>query len=147
MRSVILLATAALLIAAGPSWKAQALASAAPYIDKANNEWTRAIVTGDADVMSAPYEPNGIFVGPDGSEVRGRDAVRAMYAKPRTVKVLKAAIHSDGRVAGDPDDVYEWGTAIMTVKRGGKSRQASGRYLTVWHRDGKEWRISHNIAF
>jgi hypothetical protein len=75
MRSVILLATAALLIAAGPSWKAQALASAAPYIDKANNEWTRAIVTGDADVMSAPYEPNGIFVGPDGSEVRGRDAV------------------------------------------------------------------------
>ena len=148
MRKLLLLAAAPLIIAAAPSWKSRALASAAPFIDKANDEWTRAIVTGDADVMSAPYEPNGIFVGPDGSEVRGRDAVRAMYAKPRAgVKVLKASIHSDGRVAADADDVYEWGSASMTVERDGKSREASGRYLTVWHRDGSEWRISHNIAF
>jgi ketosteroid isomerase-like protein len=147
MRWKMLLA-AAPLIAAAPSWRSEALASAAPFIDKANDEWTHAIVTGDADVMSAPYEPNGVFVGPDGSEVRGRDAVRAMYAKPRGgVKVLKASIHSDGRVAADRDDVYEWGSASMTVERDGKARQASGRYLTVWHRDGKEWRISHNIAF
>jgi len=147
MRWKMLLA-AAPLIAAAPSWRSEALASAAPFIDKANDEWTHAIVTGDADVMSAPYEPNGVFVGPDGSEVRGRAAVRAMYAKPRGgVKVLKASIHSDGRVAADRDDVYEWGSASMTVERDGKARQASGRYLTVWHRDGKEWRISHNIAF
>ena len=62
--------------------------AAAPFIDKANDEWTHAIVTGDADVMAAPYAADGIFVGPDGSEVRGRDGVRAMYAKPRTAKVL-----------------------------------------------------------
>ena len=148
MRKIILLAAAPLLVAASPAWKSQALASAAPFIDKANDEWTRAIVAGDAEVMSAPYEPNGVFVGPDGSEIRGRDAVRAMYAKPRgATKVLKATIHSDGRVAADRDDVYEWGNASMTVERDGKTRQASGRYLTVWHRDGKQWRISHNIAF
>ena len=148
MRSILLLAVAPLMMAAVPSWKAEALASAAPFIDKANDEWTRAIVTGNADVMSAPYATNGIFVGPDGTEVRGRDSVRAMYAKPRgAVKVLKASIHSAGRVAADLDDVYEWGTATMTVERDGKSRQASGRYLTVWHRDGKQWLISHNIAF
>ena len=146
-RKLILFAVTPLLMAAAPAWQRQALSAAAPYIDKAIDEWTRAIVTGDADVMAAPYALNGIFVGPDGSEVRGRDAVRAMYAKPRVVKVLKASIHSDGRVATDPDDVYEWGTASMTVERDGKSKQASGRYLTVWHRDGKEWRISHNIAF
>ena len=97
--------------------------------------------------MAAPYAVNGIFVGPDGGEIRGRDAVRAMYAKPRAVKVLKASIHSDGRVAADPDDVYEWGTARMTVERDSKSKQASGRYLTVWHREGKQWLITHNIAF
>ena len=147
MRSILLRAAAPLMIAAAPSWQAHVLASAARYIDKANDEWTRAIVTGDSDVLAAPYASNGIFVGPDGSEIRGRDAVRAMYAKPRPVKVLKASIKRDGRAAGDADDVYEWGTATMTVERDGKSRQASGRYLTVWHRDGKEWRISHNIAF
>jgi ketosteroid isomerase-like protein len=147
-REMFLLAAAPLLLAAAPSWQAGALSSAAPFIDKANNDWTRAVVTGDADVMSAPYEPNGIFIGPDGTEVRGRDAVRAMYAKPRgDVKIVKATIHSDGRAAHDPDDVYEWGTAVMTVKRGDTVRERSGRYLTVWHRDGARWLISHNIAF
>lgn len=147
MKKIFLLAAAPLLVAAAPSWKNQALASAAPFIDKANDEWTRAIVIGDADVMSAPYEPNGIFVGPDGNEVRGRDAIRAMYAKRRTAKVLQASIRSEGRAAADPDDVYEWGSASMTVERDGKTKSASGRYLTVWHRSGKQWNISHNIAF
>ena len=143
-----LLSLAPLVIAASPSWQRHTLASAAPFIDKANDEWTRAIVSGDADVMSAPYEANGIFIGPDGNEIRGKEAVRAMYARPRgAVRVLKASIHSDGRAAGDPNDVYEWGTASMTVQSGGKVRDVSGRYLTVWHRDGKRWLISHNIAF
>lgn len=137
-----------MLIAAAPASQRQTLAAAAPFIDKANEEWSRAIVTGDADVLSAPYETNGIFITPDGSEVRGKDAVRAMYARPRKdLKIVKAIIHSDGRAAHGADDVYEWGTASMTVQRGGAVRQASGRYLTVWHRDGKSWLISHNIAF
>lgn len=147
MRKLYLLIALPVLMAATPSWRHTTLASAAPAIDKANEEWTHAIVTGDADVMAAPYAPDGIFIGPDGSEIRGRDAVRAMYAKPRTVKVLKASIKSAGRAAADPDDVYEWGTASMTVERDGRSKQASGRYLTVWHRSGTKWVITHNIAF
>ena len=137
-----------MLIAAAPPSQRQVLAAAAPFIDKANSEWEQAIITGDADVLSAPYETDGIFIGPDGSEVRGKDAVRAMYAKPRgDLKIVKASIHSDGRAAHDADDVYEWGTASMTVQRGGTVHHASGRYLTVWHRDGSGWLISHNIAF
>ena len=147
-RKLILLAAVPGLLAAAPSWKQQALASAAPFIDKANDEWTRAIVTGDAEVLSAPYARNGIFIGPGGSEVRGKDAVRAMYAKrPTGVKVLKASIKSDGRAAADANDVYEWGTADMSIKRDGRVRHTSGRYLTVWHREGARWTISHNIAF
>ena len=71
-----------------------------------------------------------------------------MYAsRAGDVQVLKASIKSEGRVAADTDDVYEWGTASMTVKRGATVRQASGRYLTVWHREGKSWLITRNIAF
>jgi ketosteroid isomerase-like protein len=141
---------APLLIAAAPAtnWKQRALASAAPFIDRANEEWTRAIVTADADMLSGPYDVDGVFIGPDGSSVRGKPAVRAMYARRREdVQVLKANIHSEGRAAGDPDDVYEWGSAAMTIKRGGAITHSSGRYLTVWHRDGKRWVITRNIAF
>ena len=149
-RAFLLTAVLPLLIAAVPArdWKHHALISAAPFIDRANDEWTRAIVAGDADVLSAPYAADGVFVGPDGSTVRGKDAVRAMYAKRRAdVQVMNAKLHSDGRVAADADDVYEWGSATMAVKRGGATKSASGRYLTVWHRDGKRWLITRNIAF
>jgi ketosteroid isomerase-like protein len=146
--SILILAVAPLLVSAAPSWQKQALASAAPFIDKANDEWTRAIVSGDAETLSAPYDEHGIFVGPDGSVSIGKAAVRAMYAsRPAAVKVIKASIKSDGRAAHDPDDVYEWGTASMTVERGNTVKQASGRYLTVWHHQNGAWLITRNIAF
>ena len=72
---------------------------------------------------------------------------KGLIVECHAVKVLKASIKSDGRAAADADDVYEWGTAQMTVERDGKTKQASGRYLTVWHRSGKQWVITHNIAF
>jgi len=147
-RNMLLFAAAPLIVGAAPSWQQQAVASAAPFIDKANTEWTRAIVTGNADVLSAPYAKNAVFVGPDGTEIRSKAGVRTMYSRrPKSAKVLHAAIHSDGRVAADPDDVYEWGSAQMTVLRSGKQRLVVGRYLTVWHHTGKQWLISHNIAF
>lgn len=144
------LAALPFLIAAKPAsdWKQQALGAAAPYINKANAEWTRAIRTGDAAVLSAPYAEDGIFIGPEGTMFRGKNAVRAMYSRrPTGANVLSATIHSDGRAAADPNDVYEWGTARLTVRRGKKVRQTGGRYLTVWHRDGKRWLITRNIAF
>lgn len=147
MRSMFVMAMP-FLMAAAPTWQQQALASAAPFIDKANEDWTRAIVSRDSEQLATPYDTNGIFVGPDGSVSIGKAAVKAMYAaRPTSVRVLKAAIKSDGRVAHDADDVYEWGTAIMTVQRGTEVRQASGHYLTVWHRSGNRWLITRNMAF
>lgn len=150
-RAAVIVALAApMLAAAAPSsaWKQKAISAAAPFIDRANAEWTHAIVSGDASALSAPYAATGIFIGPDGSVTKGKAAVRAMYKKrPAGVKVVKASIHSDGRTAAGPNDVYEWGTARLTLKRGKAVRQTSGRYLTVWHREGKRWLITRNIAF
>lgn len=146
--ALVVAAAAPLLLAAAPSWQQWALASAAPFIDKANSEWERAILTGNADVLSAPYARNGVFIGPDGTAVHGKSGVRTMYSRrPKSVKVLSAAIHSDGRTAADPDDVYEWGSAQIRLQAKGKTRYVVGRYLTVWHRSGRQWLISHNIAF
>jgi hypothetical protein len=35
----------------------------------------------------------------------------------------------------------------MTLRRRKAVQQTSGRYLTVWHRDGNSWVITRNIAF
>lgn len=149
MKSTLLLfAAAPLLVAATPSWQQRAVASAAPFIDKANSDWSRAIVSGDTKVLSAPYAKDAVFLTPDGTAIHGRAGVQTMYARrPRATRVLHATIHSDGRAAADPDDVYEWGSAQMTVVRSGRQHMVVGRYLTVWHRSGKQWLITRNIAF
>ena len=144
----LLLAAAPLLVAAVPAWQQQALSSAAPFINRANSEWERAIVTGDSSTLSAPYAKDGVFITPDGTAIHGKAGVKTMYARrPSGVKVLHATIHTDGRAAADPDDVYEWGSAQMTLLSKGKQRMVVGRYLTVWHRSGRQWLITHNIAF
>ena len=146
--NIFLLAAAPLLIAAAPAWQQRTLSSAARFIAKANSEWEHAIVTGNATELSAPYATNAVFIAPDGTAIHGKAGVKTMYARrPAGVKVLRATIHSDGRTAADPDDVYEWGSAQMTLVSKGKQRMVVGRYLTVWHRTGKQWLITHNIAF
>jgi ketosteroid isomerase-like protein len=146
--SIFVLALAPLLLAAAPAWQQQALASASPFIDKANSDWTRAIVSGDSAVLSAPYSADAVFITPDGTTIHGKTGVRTMYGRrPTGVKVLHATIRSDGRAAADPDDVYEWGSAQMTVRRKGEQRMVVGRFLTVWHRTGRQWLITRNIAF
>jgi ketosteroid isomerase-like protein len=145
---IFLAAAAPLLIAAAPAWQQQALASAAPFIDRANSDWSRAIVSGNAKTLSAPYASNGVFITPDGTAIHGKAGIQTMYSRrPAGVKVLRANIKSDGRVAADPDDVYEWGSAQMTVTRKGKQHMVVGRFLTVWHRSAGRWLITRNIAF
>jgi uncharacterized protein (TIGR02246 family) len=124
--------------------------AASPFIAKANKEWEAAIQTGDADALSRPYHEDGIFVGPDGNAVRGRAAIRAMYAGRAASKtrIVAATIHSEGRVAAASDEVYEWGQGWMSVQSADGTRtKRGGRYLTVWHRqvDGT-WVITRNLA-
>jgi ketosteroid isomerase-like protein len=145
---ILVLAAAPLLVAAAPTWRQKAVASAAPYIEKANTDWERGIVSGDEKLLSAPYAKNAVFVTPDGTAIHGRTGVKTMYARrPSGTRVLSASIHSDGRIAVDPDDVYEWGSAQMRTQRKGKTHYVVGRYLTVWHRSGNQWLITRNIAF
>lgn len=135
--------------APAPAQLDSVVAEAAPFIDRANSEWGPAIVKGDPDALSAPYADDGIFIGPGNKVTIGKAAIRALYAsRPKTVEVLEATAASDGRVAADADDVYEWGTATATVKTAtGTTKQSLGRFLTVWHRQGTVWVITHNIAF
>lgn len=130
------------------TWVQRTLASAAPFIDKANADWSRAIVAGNAKVLSEAYAKNAVFVGPDGTAIRGKAGIRTMYARrPSTVHVLNASIQSDGRTAPDAYHVYEWGTAKLTVERGKEIVQRSARYLTVWNHAGTRWVITRSIAF
>src|SRR6185312_12305560 len=67
------------------------LGAASPFIDRANKEWEAAIQMGDADALSRPYSEDAVFIGPDANPVRGRAAIRAMYAARAAAKKRIAA--------------------------------------------------------
>jgi ketosteroid isomerase-like protein len=151
MKRVLMVAIAAVL-SVGPAVAADSpnpLLEAAPFIDKANADWGRAIIAGDVNAIVAPYAEDGVFILPDGKAIEGKPAIRQMYsARPKRAQILDASATSDGRVAAGPDDVYEWGTATATVKtETGIEKHSLGRFLTVWHRQGTSWVISRNLAF
>jgi uncharacterized protein (TIGR02246 family) len=138
-----------------PATAASVVRAASAFIDRANKEWETAIQTGDADALSRPYRDDGIFIGPDGTSVRGRAAIHEMYAARAAAiatakkRIVAATIQSDGRTAAGADDVYEWGSGWVSIESvDGTRSKAGGRYLTVWHRqpDGT-WVIIRNLAF
>jgi uncharacterized protein (TIGR02246 family) len=138
-----------------PENTASVIGAASPFIDRANTEWETAIQAGDADALSRPYRDDALFIGPDGSPVRGRAAIRAMYAARAAAiatakkRIVAATIQSEGRIAAGQDDVYEWGSGTVSIESSDGTRSKSGgRFLTVWHRqpDGA-WVIIRNLAF
>lgn len=152
MKRLFVIIAAASVLAVPDVAAAQAanpVLEAAPFIDRANQEWGKAIVAGDVATIVAPYAEDSVFVLPDGRAFRGKAAIRQMYeSRPKTTQILEATASSDGRVAAGPDDVYEWGSASATVKsEGGTARHSLGHFLTVWHRQGNQWVITRNLAF
>ena len=152
MKRIIFLTCAAALLAiprAALAQSANPVQEAAPFIDRANQEWGKAIVAGDIATIVAPYAEDSVFVLPDGRAFRGKAAIRQMYAsRPKSTQILEATATGDGRVAAGNDDVYEWGSASATVKSdAGATRHSLGRFLTVWHRQGAQWVITRNLAF
>jgi ketosteroid isomerase-like protein len=117
-----------------PESNASAITAASPFIERANNEWEVAIQAGDADALSRPYREDGVFIGPDGNPVRGRSAIRAMYAARAAAKkrIVAATIQSEGRIAASADDVYEWGGGL--AGRSSRRRDALESRRSVPHR-------------
>jgi len=162
LQQCLVLASATFILAGGarvaraaeptaPEHTAGAITEASPFIERANKEWETAIQTSDADALSRPYREDAVFVGPDATPVRGRAAIRAMYAARAAGKkrIVGAAIQSEGRVAVSPDDVYEWGEGWIFVQSADGTRsKLGGRFFTVWHRQSDGiWMIIRNLAF
>jgi uncharacterized protein (TIGR02246 family) len=143
---VLLIATATILTAMAPD----PVAAASPAIDRANAEWLPAMRNADASVIAAPYADNGLLVLPDGTSVKGREAIRRLYAEGlRARKVVGGGIRSTGRAAAGPGLVIEWGEGTVTrASADGTTASSGGPYLTVWAQqsDG-QWRIIRNLVF
>ena len=129
------------------------LASARPDIDAANDAWLPGLQHRDADAIVAAYADSGLFIGGDGSVIRGRSAIARMYAAgfPHLRPILGGGVQQEGLTVLAPTRIAEWGRAwidFAPARDGDAPLRRGGSYLTVWERghDG-HWQITRNVAF
>ncbi len=138
--------------AQAPLDTAAILSSARQDIDDANAAWFPALQRRDAVAIAAAYADSGLFIGPDGSVVRGRDAVARMYVMrlQRMPGARAGGIVQGGIAVAGPDTIYEWGSGWLELTPstpGGQPIRSGGRYLTVWQRGSdSHWHIIRNVS-
>ena len=126
------------------------VASARPAIEHANGDWVRALKARDAAAIAAAYADDGVFVLADGSLVKGRAAVEALYARngAAAASIVGGGITTEGVACSDDGLIYEWGDGRLAQKGAdGAVHERGGPYLTVWKQLGGEWKIVRNLAF
>src|SRR5262249_5622527 len=103
--AILLLATSVWAASSGDSKLDQAVA-------KANSEWAAAMKTGDAAIIAAPYAEDGVFVGIDGSCIKGRPEIQKMYSDRFQSRGFAVSTKIDSRrLTRDGDLAYESGYA------------------------------------
>jgi ketosteroid isomerase-like protein len=105
----------------------------------------------DAAAIAAAYADDGVFVLADGTQVKGRAAVEALYAKTTAAaaaSITGGGIAPDGTACNGQGLIYEWGEAELRTKGpDGAEHVRGGPYLTVWKQVGGAWKIVRNLAF
>ena len=111
-------------------------------IDSGNRAYVNALEAGDAHAFSELFADDAVSLPPFGPMIRGRTAIEAsMSAAFTRVRFNDGSMHtSETRIMGDT--VVELGTYHLMVQVDASPTILSGRYLTVWRRDGKSWKIA-----
>jgi uncharacterized protein (TIGR02246 family) len=109
--------------------------------ESVSQAWRKAIMAGDIDALVACYASDAIGWFPDAPPVKGKDAIRQMFAamlQKDTVKVDFANTHYH---ACGSDMAVGWGeyTITVTPKAGGSGTTVSGRFSEALKKEGGKW--------
>ena len=125
-----------------------ALAGAAGAQDKAtieqlNEKFAAAFNKGHAAAVAAMYTEDAVVLPPGADMVRGRENIRAFWAKTaeqiQDIKLTTVDVKPLG-----PDAAREIGTFSLKTK-GPQPQEVSGKYVVVWQKAGNDWKLATDI--
>src|SRR5215469_6699253 len=120
-----------------------ALGQSKATIQQLNDAWSAAFNKGDAAAVAAMYTEDA-YVLPAGADiVKGRAAIEAFW---------KQTVQQLGDVKITTTDVLPlgraWAREIGSVNLKTKSqppREEVGKYVVLWHKTGREWKLATDI--
>lgn len=136
MRMIALVAVlSAALIAPAAAQKAN--------IDAANAKWVEFFNKGDFDGVASLYTNDAVAFPPGSAMVKGRAAIGAMW-KGMAEQVSDPKITTLDVKRLDPTAAREIGTFSLKTK-GPTPKEVSGKYVVIWQRIGRDWKLSSDI--
>jgi uncharacterized protein (TIGR02246 family) len=129
-------AAAAIIFAAFPA-TAQSVRTG---IDAANQSFGAAFAGGDAARIASLYTPQATILPPGAPMMKGRKNIEAFWKQAMTsLKNLKL----------ETVDVTSFGTTaareIGTFTADAGQQQLVGKYVVIWRKSGKSWRLDSDI--
>lgn len=110
---------------------------------RANADYDRAIVTGDAAALDAILADDYSYVTAEG-EVR--DKVTQIAALTSGQMQIMSAGSEDVAIRWIGDDALMIGRFPARVRSGGRTVQIDERYSALWSREDGRWRLRHEHA-
>lgn len=126
------------------------VASAQTAVDavrKADQDWLRVFAAKDLAKSVDFVGTDGSVLAPNAPIATGHEAIEKLFAGFFSLPELKIAWHpSKVEVARSGEMAYSTGAYQMTFKDPtGKAIEDHGKYLTVWKKQGAQWKVAYDI--
>ena len=132
----------ALIVALSAALIAPAAAQRA-NIEAANAKWVAFFNKGDFDGVGSLYTNDAVAFPPGATMVKGRAAIGAMW-KGMAEQVGDPKVTTLDVKRLGPAAAREIGTFSLKTK-GPNPKEVTGKYVVVWERVGREWKLSADI--
>lgn len=120
---------------------APAAAEGLKDLNKAPDLFAAATSGGNADGIAAFYAPNALLLAPGSPVVRGRDAIRALYARNQQAGRNTLRFTDFSVDAGADRAVILWAWTLTVEQTGGGRGETRGRSLLFLKNAGGTWYI------
>jgi len=112
-------------------------------IEAANAKWVEFFNKGDFDGVASLYTNDAVALPPGSAMVKGRAAIGAMW-KGMAEQVSDPKITTLDVKRLGPTAAREIGTFSLKTK-GPTPKEVSGKYVVIWQRIGRDWKLSSDI--
>jgi uncharacterized protein (TIGR02246 family) len=135
VKIALVVALSAMLVAPAAAQKAN--------IEAANAKWVEFFNKGDFDGVASLYTKDAVAFPPGAAMVKGQAGIGAMW-KGMAEQVTDPKVTTLEVKRLGPAAAREIGTFSLRTK-GPAPKEVTGKYVVVWEKVGKEWKLSSDI--
>jgi ketosteroid isomerase-like protein len=141
-RYLICVVMVALLIPAWSCASGQEDSKLKSSIETINGKFADAFRSGSADNLSAYYMADAQLMPPGMPPISGRDQILSFWQGAMNSGVGNVRLQTSA-VSGSGNEVIEYG--IYTIFAGDNFAVDKGKYIVIWKKEGKDWKIFRDI--